>query len=195
MAPPADPRIRMACLALLRVGFGCQTMTVTNPCQSMIFWLLRVAGNTRGIFMAHAAALRIRAIGHAMFLLIIHGVIGRARGWAVAHRAIRGSILAIMANKTVFHLRIYNMTIEGFPFGDTRMAATAFIFIMLLMGKNEKLVEPFPCSCCFAGFFKMAKTAIALFTGFKVTFKATFFTGAAKSIINDRLLRKNPPDI
>ncbi len=191
MTTTADIWVRMACLTLLRVGFCRQTMAVANPGECMIFWLVRMTLDTRRIFVTHAASLRVRTISKSMLLLIISGVVGWIRRRLMAHDAIFGGILTVVADKTVFHLRVDHVSIEVFPLGNAGVATAAFELFMLFMGKNEVFSEASAGTHCLAGFLEMTKAAVALFAGFEVTFKAALFAGASESIVNFDLLRKN----
>lgn len=194
MAAPADMGIGVTGLALLRVGFCRQTMTVTNPRKGVISGLARMTLYTRRIFVTHAALLRVRPISKPMFLLVISGVVGRIRGLVMAHDTVFWSILAVVANKTILHLRLGHVAIEVFPFGYAGMATAAFKLFMLFMGKNELFSEAFAGTQSLAGFLEMTKAAIAFFPSLKVALKTAFFAGAPESIVNFDFLRKNTAD-
>ncbi len=194
MAAPADIGVRMAGLAFLRVGFCRQAMAVANPRQRVIFGLTRMTFNTRRIFVAHAASLRVRTIGKPMLLFVVSGVISGIRGWLMAHNAVFGCIFAVVANEAVFHLRIDHVAIEVFPFGNAGVTAAAFEFFMLFMGKNEIFSEASAGAHCLAGLFEMAETAVALLAGLEMAFKTALFTGAPESVVDLDLLRKNAAD-
>ncbi len=184
----------MTGLALLRVGFRRQTVSVTHPSQCMIFWFARMTLDTRRILVTHAASLRIGPISKPMLFFIVAGVIGGVRRLIMAHDTVFGGIFAVVADKTVFHLRIDHVAIEILPFGDARVATAAFEIFMLFMGKNETFSEAFAGAHCLAGFLEMTKPTIALLTSLEVTLKTTFFTGSSESIVNFNLLRENAAD-
>ncbi len=129
-----------------------------------------------------------------MLFFIVSGVIGGVRRRLMAHDTVFGSILAIVANKAVFHLCIDHVTIEVFPFGDAGMATAAFKLFMLFMGKNEIFSEAFAGAHCFAGLLEMTKATVTLFAGLEVTLKTTLLAGTPESIVNFDLLRENTAD-
>jgi len=194
VAAPADIGVRMAGLAFLRVGFCRQAMAVANPRQRVIFGLTRMTFNTRRIFVAHAASLRVRTIGKPMLLFVVSGVISGIRGWLMAHNAVFGCIFAVVANEAVFHLRIDHVAIEVFPFGNAGVATTAFELLMLFMGKNKIFSEAFAGAHCLAGLLEMTKAAVALLASLEVALKTAFFAGTPESIVNFDFLRKNTAD-
>ncbi len=195
MAAPADIRVRVTGLALLRVGFCRQTMAIANPRQRVIFGFARMTLYTRGIFVTHATSLRVRTVGEPMLLLVISGMVCGVRCCLMAHDTVFWRVFAVVTDKTVFHLRMAHVAIEVFPFGNARVTTAALKFFVLFMGKNKLFSEAFAGAGCLAGLLEMTKTTVALLTGLEMTFKAALFAGAPESIVDFNLMRKNTADI
>ena len=145
--------------------------------------------------MTHPAPLWVGAISHTMLLLIIAGMVGRARRRLVTDQTIFYRILAIVANQAFGHARFDHVTVEVFPGGDAGVAATAFNLFMPFMGKKETGRQSLALTHCFAGLFEVTQPTITFFAGFKMTFQAALLARPPKSITDFLILPENAADV
>ncbi len=181
----------MTGLTLLWIRFRRNAVSVTHPGQSMISRFLRVALYARRIFMTHAATLRVRAVGHSMFLFVVMGMICRARGWAVTHDTVFWRVFAVVTDQTIFHPPVYFMAVQVFPVGYAGVTAGALVFFMFFMGKIEAGCETLAGSHGFTRLFEVAEAAVTFFACFEMAFKASRFARPPKSIVDVVLVGKN----
>ena len=132
--------------------------------------------------------MRLRAIGHAVFLFVVARMIGWAWCRTMTHHTIFWCILAIVAFKTVFHFAFNIVAVEVFPVGNAGMAAITLEFFMFFVGKFKRLFETLPCPLSMPGLFEMTKATVSLFSRLKVTFETAFFTRTTKSIVYFKFL-------
>lgn len=181
----------MAGPAFLRICQSGNSVSTLNPGNGMITRFARMAVETRGIFVTHRATMRVRAISHTVFLLVIARMVCRARRRIVAHQAIFCGLQAIMAFEAVGHAPPDVVAIEIFPGGNTGMAAATFRLSMFFMGKLIDIFEALTLAFGMPGLVEMAKATVSLFPALEMAFEAAFFTGSTEGIVYFRFLRKH----
>lgn len=163
-------------------------MAMLDPCESVVAWFARMAVNTRRLFMAHVAVLRIGSISDPMFLFVIAGMIKGSGSRVMAHYAVFRYLGAGVAFEAVFHVRFYFVAIEVFPVCYGEVAFCTFKVFVLLMRKDKVFAETFALTFGFAGSFEMAQSTVGLFPGFEMALQTAFFARPAEAVVNIAML-------